>query len=263
MLIGLLVIDFLFIGIFVFYGIQQVISENPAKFPQMWSLSADYSIPEFFGYAKLALIALFLFVVYQKTSQRIWWSWSIVFALLLADDMLLLHEYGGEWVANFIPLASIGGIETHHIGELVVYAVLAMAALVILFIGLLDTPAKIEARSGFFLVVVFGLVACGVGVDLLTSTSYFHHTDGGDAVAKTLYGALLIAEDGGVHFHDTRLCRCLCKLAEIQNVERLAKVLLASQALQHTHNFHDDWYGNNQNADGKQKQRQRKQHFKR
>lgn len=206
MLIGLLVIDLLFIGIFVFHGIQQVISENPAQFPHMWSLAADYSIPEFFGYAKLALSAWFLFVVYQKTSQRIWWSWSIVFALLLADDMLQLHEYGGEWVADFIPFASIGGIETHHIGELILYAVLAMAALVILFIGLLDTPANTAARSGFFLVVVLGLVACGVGVDLLTSTSYFHDTDGGDAVAKTLYGALLIAEDGGESIFMTLGC---------------------------------------------------------
>jgi len=197
MLIGLLVIDLLFIGVFVFYGLQQVISDNPAKFPQMWSLAADYSIPEFFGYAKLALVAAFLFVTFRRTGQLIWWSWAAIFVLLLADDMLQLHEYGGEWVATFLPFHSIAGIEAHHIGELSIYAMLGTAGLALLIFGVQRTAAKIVAGSGFFLLVILGLVACGVGVDLVSSASYFQDTDAGTAISKALYGILIIAEDGG------------------------------------------------------------------
>lgn len=206
MLAGLLILDVLFIGIFVYYGLQQVMSDNPAKFPQMWSLAADYSIPEFFGYAKLLIAALFLFAAFQKTTQWIWWSWSIVFALLLADDMLQLHEHGGEWIAGFMPFKSIGGIDAHHIGELAVYAVLGGVALTVLIKGLLGTSAKIAAGSGFFLVVAFGLVACGVGIDLISSASYFQDTDSGTAVSKALYGVLIIAEDGGESIFMTLGC---------------------------------------------------------
>lgn len=206
MLIGLLIIDFMFIGVFAFYGLQQVISDNPAKFPQMWSLAADYSIPEFFGYAKLALVSLFLFAVFQKTRQLIWWSWAIVFALLLADDMLQLHEYGGEWVSGFMPFHSIGGIEAHHIGELTIYATLGVLALAVLAKGLLHTPLATSTRSGFFLVVVLGLVVCGVGIDLISSANYFQDTDAGTAVSKALYGVLIIAEDGGESLFMTLGC---------------------------------------------------------
>lgn len=206
MLIGLLVIDLLFIGIFVFYGLQQVISDNPAKFPQMWSLAADYSIPEFFGYAKLALVAAFLFVTFKRTGQLIWWSWAAVFALLWADDMLQLHEYGGEWVATFLPFHSIGGIEAHHIGELSIYALLGTAGFALLIIGVQRTAANIVAGSGFFLVVILGLVVCGVGIDLVSSASYFQDTDAGTAVSKALYGVLIIAEDGGESIFMTLGC---------------------------------------------------------
>lgn len=206
MLIGLLVVDLLFIGVFVYYGLQQVISDHPAKFPQMWSLAADYSIPEFFGYAKLALVAAFLFVVFKRTGQQIWWSWAVVFTLLLADDMLQLHEYGGEWVAAFLPFHSIGGIEAHHIGELSIYAMLGTVGVAILIFGAQRTIASIVAESGFFLIVVLGLVACGVGIDLVSSASYFQDTDAGTAVSKALYGILIIAEDGGESIFMTLGC---------------------------------------------------------
>ncbi|WP_306260776.1 hypothetical protein [Pararhizobium sp. IMCC21322] len=205
-LIGLLVIDLLFIGIFVFYGVQQVVSENPEKFPQMWSLAADYSIPEFFGYAKLALVAAFLFITFKRTGQPVWWSWAAVFTLLLADDMLQLHEYGGEWVAAFLPFHSISGIEAHHIGELSIYALLGVAGIALLIIGAQRTAADVVAGSGFFLLVVLGLVVCGVGIDLVSSASYFQDTDAGTAVSKALYGVLIIAEDGGESIFMTLGC---------------------------------------------------------
>lgn len=206
LLIALLVIDLLFIGVFVFYGLQQVISENPAKFPQMWSLAADYSIPEFFGYAKLALVAAFLFVTFKRTGQLIWWSWAAIFALLWADDMLQLHEHGGEWVAAFLPFHSIGGIEAHHIGELSIYALLGTTGLALLIFGVQRTAANIVAGSGFFLVVILGLVVCGVGIDLVSSATYFQDTDAGTTVSKAIYGVLIIAEDGGESIFMTLGC---------------------------------------------------------
>ncbi|MEH6728739.1 MAG: hypothetical protein V7703_21550 [Hyphomicrobiales bacterium] len=196
-MLGLLVIDLVFIGVFVFYGVQQVISDNPQKFPQIWSLASDHSIPEFFGYAKLLMAAVLLFMAFRKTTHLIWWSWSIIFGLLAADDMLQLHEQGGDWIAGFLPISSIGGIELHHYGELAIYALLGAIALTVLIKGLLYTPVPIAAKSGFFLVVATGLVVCGIGIDLISSATYFQDTDNSTTVSKVLYGALIIAEDGG------------------------------------------------------------------
>ncbi len=206
MLLGLLVIDLVFIGVFVFYGVQQVISDNTEKFPQMWSLASDYSIPEFFGYAKLLLAAVFLYRTFRKTTHLIWWSWSIIFGLLLADDVLQLHEYGGDWIAGFLAIKSVGGIELHHFGELAIYALLAAIALTVLIKGLLRTPVLTAAKSGFFLIVITGLVVCGVGIDLISSASYFQDTEAGTALSKTLYGLLIIAEDGGESIFMTLGC---------------------------------------------------------
>nr|WP_306264602.1 hypothetical protein [Pararhizobium sp. IMCC3301] len=197
MLIGLLLIDSVFIGIFVYYGIQQVISDNPAKFPQFWSLAADYSLPEFFGYAKLAVIAALLFMAFKRTRQSILCSWSIIFVVLLADDSLRLHEYGGEWVAEHLGFSTIQNIKPEHLGELVMWLVLGVIALSVLIVGLLRTPVSSMGSSGFFLVVIFGLVITGIGIDLISSASYLQDIDNGTAVSKTLYGFLLIAEDGG------------------------------------------------------------------
>lgn len=197
LLLGLLVIDLVFVGVFVFYGVHQVISDHPTKFPQIWSLASDHSIPEFFGYAKLTLAAVFLFIAFRKQKHLIWWSWSIIFGLLALDDMLQLHEQGGHWIASLVPVSSIGGIDLHHYGELAIYALLGAIALTVLLKGLLRTPAHIVAQSGFFLVVAAGLVVCGIGIDLISSASYFQDTDNSTTVSKIIYGALIILEDGG------------------------------------------------------------------
>lgn len=253
MLLALLVLDLVFIGVFVFYGVQQVISDNPAKFPQMWSLAADYSIPEFFGYAKLALSAVFLFAAFRMTNHLIWWSWSIIFALLMADDMLQLHEYGGEWIAGFMPFKSIVGIEAHHIGELTLYALLAAIALVVLIKGVLRTPAVTVAKSGFFLIVVMGLVVCGVGIDLISSASYFQDTDAGTAVSKTLYGVLIIAEDGGESIFMTLGCAgafaVWLKFRDQYAQDASRQLVSTRQTSQHAYNLHNDGHRNNQNTD--------------
>lgn len=196
-LLALLAIDAVFIAIFIYFGVQQVISDNPAKFPQFWSLSADYSLPEFFGYAKLAFIAALLFKAFQKTGQFILWSWSVIFVVLLADDSLRLHEYGGEWVAARLGFGTIQDIGPQYLGELVMWLVLGVIALSVLLSGLLRTPVSKMGSSGFFLLVIFGLVVTGIGIDLISSASYLKDIDNGTAVSKTLYGFLLIAEDGG------------------------------------------------------------------
>ncbi len=196
-LAGLLLIDSVFIGIFVYYGIQQVMNDNPAKFPQFWSLAADYSLPEFFGYAKLAVIAALLFMAFKQTGQSILLSWSVIFVVLLADDSLRLHEYGGEWVAEYLGFSTIQDIKPEHLGELVMWLVLGAIAFVVLLFGLLRTPVSRMGSSGFFLFVIFGLVITGIGIDLISSSSYLQDIDNGTALSKTFYGFLLIAEDGG------------------------------------------------------------------
>lgn len=197
LLIGLLVVDIVFVLIFVFYGVWFVFNDQPVKYPQIWSLSADYSASEFFGYLNLLGAAGLLFATFKKVRHPLLMSWAIIFMLLLADDALQIHEFGGEWIGDFLSFDQLAGVAVHHIGELLVWLVLGLMSLAVLLVGMFESHGDELRYNGFFFFVVLGLVFCGVGIDLISSFDYFQNTDEGGALANILYGFFLIAEDGG------------------------------------------------------------------
>lgn len=197
LLIGLLLVDIAFIAIFVFYGIWFVFNDQPVKYPQIWSLSAEISASEFFGYLNLLGTAGLLYATFKKVRHPLLMSWTVVFVLLLADDALRIHQYGGEWVAGLFPVDKLAGIAVHHIGELVVWLALGTISFIVLLKGMFESTGDERRYNGFFFYVMAGLVICGVGIDLVSSFDYFQNTDEGGALSNILYGFLLIAEDGG------------------------------------------------------------------
>ncbi|MEP2971595.1 MAG: hypothetical protein ABJP04_05190 [Hyphomicrobiales bacterium] len=160
-------------------------------------MSADYSASEFFGYLNLLGAAWFLFATFKKMRHPLLMSWAIIFMILLADDALQIHEFGGEWVAEFFTFDQLAGIAVHHIGELLVWLALGMMSLMVLLYGVFESKGDELRYNGFFFFVVLGLVFCGVGIDLVSSFDYFQNTEEGGALANILYGFFLIAEDGG------------------------------------------------------------------
>lgn len=197
LLIGLLLVDMAFIAIFVFYGVWFVFNDQPVKYPQIWSLSADYSASEFFGYLNLLGAAALLYATFKKVRHPLLMSWAVIFLLLLADDALQIHEFGGEWIGEAISVDQLAGIAVHHIGELVVWLCLGLLSLAVLLKGMFESTGSEQRYNGFFFFVVLGLVFCGVGIDLISSFEYFQNTNEGGALANILYGFFLIAEDGG------------------------------------------------------------------
>lgn len=197
LLIGLILVDFVFIAIFVFYGIWFVFNDQPVKYPQIWSLSADYSASEFFGYFNLLGAAGLLYATFKRVRHPLLLSWAIIFMVLLADDVLLIHEFGGEWIGGLVPVDQFAGVAIHHVGELAAWLALGLLSLAVLLKGMFESSGDELRYNGFFFFVVAGLVFCGIGIDLISSFDYFQNTDEAGALSHILYGFFLIAEDGG------------------------------------------------------------------
>ncbi len=194
----LLALDSFFIAIFLINGISIALLDGDGKFPPFWSLAADYSAPELYGYLKLFAASALLFSVYKRSRTPVFASWAFMFLALLADDALLIHEYGGEWIAALVSDGPMwNGIQIHHIGELAVWAILGVLCLNVLIIGHLKSNGKEIDYSKLLLFSIFGLTFCGVGIDLISSFDFVMHADKNATLLQVFYGVLIIAEDGG------------------------------------------------------------------
>lgn len=197
LLVCLWVVDFLFIAVFVGYGIWFVFNEQPVKYPQIWSLSADYSASEFFGYLNMAGTVTLLCMAFFKTREPMLLSWAGIFTILILDDVLQLHEFGGEWIASILPIKEFAGVGIHHFGELVVWMVLGLISFSGLMFGLIKSNGRVDQYNGFFLLAISGLVFCGLGIDLVASFEFLQNTQTSGFWSHIIYGFFLIAEDGG------------------------------------------------------------------
>ncbi|MBL4645341.1 MAG: hypothetical protein COA52_18800 [Hyphomicrobiales bacterium] len=194
----LLVLDLLFIVIFLINGISIALLGSGEKFPPFWSLAADYSAPEFFGYAKLLITSVLLFSVFKRSRIPIFASWAFIFFVLLLDDSLQLHEFGGEWVSGLMPDQQAWyGIQLHHFGELFIWAVLGLICLIVLVTGIVKSKGQASHYTRLFLLAVFGLILCGVVIDLLSSFDFIMHPENQTMMTQILHGVLIVAEDGG------------------------------------------------------------------
>ena len=68
----------------------------------LWDLRIDteYSIWAFYGYAKLAVIALLMSALYMNTRLKSYLYLAIVFAYTTMDDALLFHERAGRAIVS-------------------------------------------------------------------------------------------------------------------------------------------------------------------
>ncbi len=95
------------------------------------ALETDGGLVEYVGYLHQLVLAVLLLTVWRLGGRRVWVAWATVFALALADDSARLHETVGDRLADGLGLPDgVAGLRADDLGELVVWALLAVVPLV-------------------------------------------------------------------------------------------------------------------------------------
>lgn len=153
-------------------------------------IDRDGGYGETFQYVKEGLIATVLMTVYLRTRQTVFVGWTAMFAYLLADDALEIHETVGLWLGDFLRLPSVFGLQADDLGELIFAAGVGGVFLLILIVGYRYADPTARQVSHLLGVLVLLLAFVGVGVDVLHSAATNGHVR---YVAFTLD----MIEDGG------------------------------------------------------------------
>jgi hypothetical protein len=152
-----------------------------------WALDVDGSIPEIYGYAKVAMAGLLLMEMYRRSRTNLLLGWALALALGVIDDAFQLHERGGEWFAELLQQPSVSGLRPQDVGELLAWGVLGAAvAAGLCHLHRREHDPWSRLVSWRLAAVVTLLAAFAVGVDLMHQV-----------VPAQLDNPVTVLEDGG------------------------------------------------------------------
>lgn len=181
-LILLLALDAVVIGLHVSTGVLM------PRIPEVLNITTEFGLAESIGYAKWLAIVAVLLMAWTLTGSRVLFPFAVIFAVMLADDMLQLHEHIGHRLATRQLVSAMGPLRPHEVGEIIGYAAL--------FLPLMPPLLRAWSQSGerghhltgslLGLILIFGVF--GVVIDAL------HPVFGGTRIADAL---LYLVEDGG------------------------------------------------------------------
>jgi hypothetical protein len=175
--------DAVFVAIYLALGLL-VVAGHLAEIPDILALGKELSLPEIWDYLKWVSVVLLLASAALRGGPR----WTIpmtpVFAIILADDSLAIHEHLGPALAPILPDA-IHGMAGSEATAFALYG-LAILGLVIAAWRMrrpTDTPGL---GTLLWLLALLGLFV--VGVDVLHDTI---------PMGLVAYSLVVIVEDGG------------------------------------------------------------------
>jgi hypothetical protein len=102
---------------------------------QLFDLSQDRGYPELCQWGQIWVTAMLLWGLSFRRQSALYGSWALVFLLLLVNDMTLIHEQGGEWLAQSLSLPSALGLQSADYGELIVYGVAGLVVVGLVWYG--------------------------------------------------------------------------------------------------------------------------------
>lgn len=159
LLILLLSADLLFISLHVVNTI------TPGwQFPLL-NIEKEGGYSEVFQYLKYFWISLLFGLLAQRHRQVHYLAWTALFAYLMLDDALGIHEYWGGAISQALALQPAMGVRPQDLGELVCNLLAAMVLAVPLVAAYLKGSAQFRASSQMVGLLVALLAGFGVLVD--------------------------------------------------------------------------------------------------
>ncbi len=145
-------------------------SDAPGFLDVAWNGDFDGSFVEVFGYIQLLAASVLLVILWGRRRAAIYGAWALTLAVLAADDLLMIHEYGGEYVARALRLQAIGPVEAQELGEFAIWTIMAVPLGAILLIAHRRANKEDRRMSRVLFALLVLLAVFTVGVDLVNST---------------------------------------------------------------------------------------------
>lgn len=142
----------------------------PARLPPArWSVEADGGVAESFQYLKWALLSLAFAAAAWKQRSVGYLPWALLFAYLLLDDTLQLHERAGGAFAGRVDMPWLHHLRPRDIGELLATCAVAAVLLPPIAAAWRFGGAAVRRASLDMLMLLALLAAFGVVLDAVHS----------------------------------------------------------------------------------------------
>lgn len=194
LLAGLLLVDLMFI----LANVGAVLAHDAGwvkKVPVWLKITEDLEPPEDFNYLKWLVIAVAL----CWTSVRNRWLapilWACVFAMILLDDSLQIHESLGAQISGWLDLPKDMMVYGRDIGELIVFGMMGGFALSVVLFLFTRKDAPTQTMNRRYLLIVLALGFLGVGLD--ATHAVISQVTGNSFVATLVQQVFGMIEDGG------------------------------------------------------------------
>jgi hypothetical protein len=143
-------------------------------FPSLhvWYLSVqeDHSLAEWWQYVKEAAIAVAMLRVAMLKHNRAYLAWAILFAYLLLDDSMRLHDQAGAALGLAMHFEGIFGLRPQELGELIFLGLMGPLIIAMIAAAYFDRRcADDEFRqvSRWMIGMMIVLLFFGVALDML------------------------------------------------------------------------------------------------
>ncbi len=183
LLVLLVVVDFIFIAIHALHA------WTPWFSGWHFSLESGNGLAAIYQYIKWVWLSGCLALAFLQTRSQVFVGWTLLFAFLLLDDALELHEALGVVIAASWHLPALFGMRPDDLGELIVAAGIGCVALAMVGITFRRGGSDARQLSADLMCLLAALALFGVFFDMLHSITYYS----APGIAKVF--ALL--EDGG------------------------------------------------------------------
>ena len=132
-----------------------------------YSLESDNGLAAMYQYIKQVWLAGCLALAFVQTRALVFVGWTLLFAFLLLDDALELHERFGAIIAGVWNLPALFGLRPADLGEIIVAAGIGCAALAMVAITFRRGGNEARQLSADLMCLLVALALFGVFFDML------------------------------------------------------------------------------------------------
>lgn len=154
-----------------------------------YSIESENGLAALYQYIKQVWLAACLALAFVQTRGRAFLGWTVLFAYLLVDDVLQLHERGGELLAAKFGFPLMFGLRPQDLGEIAVAAIIGCFAVALVTVAYRRGGSGARQLSADLMCLLAALAVFGVFFDTLHTMAYFE--------APALAQAFALIEDGG------------------------------------------------------------------
>ncbi len=162
--------------------------------PRQLRIQPVWGLPSLFIYLKWLLISIFLATAWRSNGEPLLLSLALIFALLLIDDSLELHERLGTVVKDSFGYTPAFGLRGDDLGELTIWAIIGVMAFAVFALGYWRSSPEGRRIGHVFLLGIAGLAAFGIVVDMI---GVLVHDLGEGLVNRFVRSFFDYLEDGG------------------------------------------------------------------